>query len=103
MFKVFCHLVCFLQSLEDQRLKKQLTHIQRYHGVYWSLTKNSQALGENISRTGFTSAFCCSISTFRLRELTKSGVSYRGSHIKTNQEITIKILYAFWKNKYEVI
>lgn len=40
-----------------------------------SLTKNSQALGENWSSTGFTFAFICSISTFILRELTKSGAS----------------------------
>lgn len=40
-----------------------------------SLTKNSQALAENWSSTGFTFAFFCSISTFKLRELTKSGAS----------------------------
>ncbi len=89
MFKVFCHLICFLQIFEDKRLKKK--NHQRYHAVYLSLTKNSQALGENMSRTGFTSAFCCSTSTFRLRELTKSGVS-----CKINQEITNKILHAYF-------
>lgn len=63
------------------------TRSLRFPAVSQSLTKNSQALGEDISRTGFTSALCCSISTFRLRELTKSGASCWRDHIRTNQEI----------------
>lgn len=54
------------------KTKKASTQIQV---MYQSLTKNCEACGENTSRTGFTSGFSCSISTFRLRELTKSGVS----------------------------
>lgn len=51
-----------------------------------SLTKKSHAVGENGSRTGFTSTFRCSISTFKLTELTRSGVSCWG---KKKQDIVI--------------
>lgn len=56
-------------------------------GPNQSLTKNSHALGENWSRTGFALAFFCSISTFRLRELTKSGASCWRNQMETRQEM----------------
>lgn len=54
-----------------------------------------------MSRTGLASLFFCSISTFRLREFTKSGVSCQKSHrkkmskvIKVNSRVFVVVVGA---------